>query len=102
MKYRNAKAFLPQELLCELQKYAQGELIYVPSGAQKARWGAVSGSRSHYEQRNAMIIDRHRQGQPLDALAREFCLTTDSIKKILKSQVDAGEGACNRRDSVLD
>lgn len=85
MKYRNAKAFLPQELLCELQKYAQGELIYVPSANQKARWGTVSGSRRHYEQRNRSIVQQHREGSPVDALAREYCLTTDSIKKILKA-----------------
>lgn len=44
MKYVNATTVLPTELVKELQKYVQGETIYVPSTTRK-EWGACSGTR---------------------------------------------------------
>ncbi|WP_371933337.1 hypothetical protein [Halobacillus litoralis] len=40
MKYVNAKDALPIELLKEVQKYIQGETLYVPkSGNAREKWG---------------------------------------------------------------
>ena len=45
MKYRNAIELLPLELLQELQRYAQGEVIYVPKVKRKP-WGEGTGTSS--------------------------------------------------------
>ncbi|MCE5235949.1 MAG: CD3324 family protein [Clostridiaceae bacterium] len=84
MKYRNAEAVLPEALLAELQKYCAGELIYVPSGECKAAWGAVNGSRARYAARNRQIVQRYRDGTAVHELAKQFYLSTDSIRKIVK------------------
>lgn len=84
MKYRNAEAVLPDALLAELQKYCAGELIYVPSGESKAAWGAVNGSRARYAARNYQIVQHYRDGAAVHELAKQFYLSTDSIRKIVK------------------
>ncbi len=89
MKYRNAKAVLPEALLAELQKYCQGELIYIPNSDRKAGWGCVNGSRERYATRNRQIVQHHRDGAAVDELARQFFLSRDSIKKILKNNIDS-------------
>lgn len=35
MKYENASDVIPEELLKEIQKYAAGKLLYIPSGEEK-------------------------------------------------------------------
>ena len=84
MKYRNAEAVLPEALLAELQKYCSGELIYVPSGETKAAWGEVNGSRAGYAARNRQIAQRYRDGMAVHELAKQFYLSADSIRKIVK------------------
>jgi Mor family transcriptional regulator len=84
MKYRNAEAVLPEALLAELKKYCAGELIYVPSGESKAAWGEVNGSRARYNARNRQIAQRYRDGALVHELAKQFYLSTDSIRKIVK------------------
>lgn len=88
MKYRNAKAVLPETLLAELQKYCQGELIYIPNAERKAGWGCVNGSRERYALRNRQIAEHYRHGAAVDELARQFYLSRDSIKKILKNHAE--------------
>ena len=63
MKYRNGKEFLPTELLKELQRYVQGELVYIPKRENKrAGWGENNGARMRMQKRNREIyqwcIDR--------------------------------------------
>ena len=44
MKYINAKDILPEELVRELQRYAEGGYLYIPvEEAHQKRWGEVSG-----------------------------------------------------------
>ncbi len=88
MKYRNAEAVLPSALLSELQKYCAGELIYVPSGESKAAWGTVNGSRARYAARNRQIVQRYRDGAPVFELAKQFYLSADSIRKIVKQRAE--------------
>ena len=83
MKYKNAQDILPDHLLRELQKYAAGETLYIPSAKMKKSWGEVSGARRYYAQRNARIQERHAQGETLEQLADEFGLSIESIRKIV-------------------
>ena len=46
MKYVNARALLPKELVSELQEYIQGGYLYIPAvQEQKKCWGELSGYR---------------------------------------------------------
>lgn len=84
MKYRNAEKLLPRRLLRELQQYAGGELIYVPAGSEKSAWGGRNGAKTRYRERNDEIRARHRGGEPIPALAALYCLSEDSIRKIVR------------------
>lgn len=84
MKYRNASEVLPDKLLQELQKYAAGEVLYVPADRERKKWGSSSGARVYYEQRNEEI--RHKYFSlhtSIDALCDEFGLSYETVKKIL-------------------
>ena len=84
MKYRNASEILPDKLLKELQKYAPGEILYVPSDKERKKWGNETGARHFYEKRNEEI--RHKYytlKTPLDDLCKEYSLSDETIRKIL-------------------
>lgn len=86
MKYKNARDALPKELLAELQKYAEGELIYIPSRQQqKAGWGTQNGSRERYALRNMQMMHHYLKGASIEEISRQFFLSKDSIKKIVKA-----------------
>lgn len=83
MNYENAKDLLPEELLKEVQKYAGGKLLYIPVESESKGWGEVSGYRQKLLKRNIMIYNRYKNGTTLSELADEYCLSLDSIKKIV-------------------
>ena len=84
MKYRNASEILPDRLLKELQKYAPGEMIYVPSAKERKKWGTVTGTRQFYEKRNEDIRFKYfRQKASIDTLCNEYNLSYETIRKIL-------------------
>lgn len=40
MKYVNAMEVLPKELISEIQKYVEGNIIYIPNkSGKRTRWG---------------------------------------------------------------
>jgi hypothetical protein len=83
MKYRRARDVLPEELLREVQKYAQGEALYVPKAKERKKWGEASGARTFYQQRNDEIREKYLQKIPIERLADDYCLSEDMIRKIL-------------------
>jgi hypothetical protein len=84
MKYRNASEILPDELFKELQKYAPGEIIYVPSDKGRKKWGAGNGARQFYEQRNEEIRHKYfRLKVTVAALCDEYRLSDETMRKIL-------------------
>ena len=86
MKYENANDVLPEELLKEIQKYASGKLLYIPSGDEKKGWGETSGYRNKLKRRNLMICNKYAHGVTVSELADEYFLSLDSIKKIIYSK----------------
>jgi hypothetical protein len=86
MKYENAKDILPEELLIEVQKYAAGKLLYVPSAEEKRNWGESSGYRDKLKKRNRMICNKYANGRTISELGDEYFLSLDSIKKIIYSK----------------
>ena len=83
MKYENAGDILPASLLKEVQKYAEGKMIYVPKKAQAKGWGEASGYRDRLKKRNAMICSRYSAGQSIMEIAEEFYLSPETIKKLV-------------------
>lgn len=84
MKYINANQVLPQELIREIQKYANGELLYIPNGNDtRKKWGERSGIREELLHRNKEIKKRYLKGQNFEQLSSEFALSVETIKKIV-------------------
>ena len=84
MCFKNAKNILPPELLNELQRYIQGEMLYVPLASKsKAGWGELSGARAEIKKRNAEIRRRFRDGADVRGLARQYYLSEPSVRKIV-------------------
>lgn len=83
MKYRNASDILPDELLKEVQKYAEGEALYIPKAQERRKWGDGSGAKIFYEQRNEEIRFKFYHKVTIDALAEEYCLSPETVRKIV-------------------
>ncbi|NEZ76018.1 hypothetical protein EXM56_11925 [Clostridium botulinum] len=83
MKYINAADVLPKELLKEIINYVDGELLYIPALGKKQRWGECSGSREYYKKRNRDIINQYKNGAKISNIAKAYCLSYDSVRKIV-------------------
>lgn len=83
MKYVNAAEILPDRLLKELQRYMDGEVLYIPKASDKKEWGTVSGSRSFYQERNEEIKRLYKAGYSIDILVERYHLADSTIKKII-------------------
>ncbi len=83
MKYRNASDILPDELLKEIQKYASGETLYIPSTIERKKWGHDTGARTFYKQRNEDIRNRFFAKESIEKLAEEYCLSPETVRKIV-------------------
>ena len=84
MKYRNASEILPDNLLKDLQKYASGEILYVPPDRGRKKWGEDTGALHFYEQRNEAI--RHKYFHlkiPIEKICEEYSLSDETVRKIL-------------------
>ncbi|MBT2698611.1 hypothetical protein J7E79_14455 [Bacillus sp. ISL-40] len=87
MKYVNASNILPENLIREIQKYVQGETIYIPKPEMTYRkWGTLSGGRKLLDQRNSNIKSAFISGTSIQDLADEYFLSIETIKKIVYSK----------------
>jgi len=78
MGYRNAKDILPPDLLRQLQRYAEGQCLYIPRQQQASR--QISSSLAA---RNLLIWQEYISGVSVQALAERFFLSPQAIYKIL-------------------
>ncbi|MGE5631088.1 MAG: CD3324 family protein [Caulobacteraceae bacterium] len=86
MDYKNGKEIFPSELLEQLQKYVQGNLVYIPKKEEnRTGWGENNGAKAVIKNRNYEICEAHRNGVKISELASIFCLSEDSIRKILRT-----------------
>lgn len=87
MKYINSKEILPEHLLEQLQRYVQGELLYVPrKGDSRAGWGTLNGTRAMIWNRNREICRKYEDGATIQELMERYHLSEDSIRKILNQR----------------
>ena len=84
MRYIKAHDVFPEALLTEMQKYIQGELVYIPKPlVSYKKWGANTGARHQIAQRNENIVQKYKAGATIRQLAESFGLAEDTIKKIV-------------------
>jgi len=86
MKYKNASDVLPKSLLREVQKYAAGETLYFPKDKERQKWGEKTGARTFFQERNAEIRQKYLQKMSIEHLADEYCLSVETIRKIVFKQ----------------
>ncbi|MGG1941173.1 CD3324 family protein [Paenibacillus polymyxa] len=87
MNYLKATDLLPDDLLKEVQRYIQGELIYIPNRpSERRRWGESSGAAQYYLNRNEEVRAKFNAGVSIDELSEQYGLSTDRIKKIVYSK----------------
>jgi len=87
MKYVKANTILPKELIAEIQKYVQGEIIYIPKPeSAHQKWGTCSGGRKLIDDRNTSIRSAFKNGTTIRQLGEEYYLSTETIKKIVYSK----------------
>ena len=84
MCYKNGKDVLPARLLKELQKYIQGEILYIPKeGNMRKAWGENNGTRQLIRERNMEIYKYYKSGDTITLLSESYNLSEDSIRKII-------------------
>lgn len=83
MCYKNGKDILPEALLEELQKYIQGETIYIPKTEERKGWGENNGTRIAITKRNLEIYNFYKEGTKVFDIAKLYNLSEDSIRKII-------------------
>jgi len=86
ISYINAEDILPDELLSEIRRYVEGEAIYIPRSAGRVKWGGHTGTREELDKSNCEIQREYDAGKTVNELSKEYCLCSDSIRKILRKR----------------
>ena len=88
MGYRKAADVLPKQLIAEIQKYIDGEMLYIPRKCEEhSRWGEKSGTRESWELRNRRILEEYCSGKSISDLAENYFLSVKSIQRILREKI---------------
>ncbi len=83
MRYKSASDILPDKLLREVQKFVEGETLYIPKGKKRKKWGENSGGRRFYKERNEEIRNKYFHKVSIEELAEEYGLSYETIRKIV-------------------
>lgn len=86
MGYRKAEEILPMEVIELIQKYVDGENIYIPRKENHRRaWGNKTLIRQELENRNIQIFTDFQTGYNVQALSDKYFLSEKSIQRILRN-----------------
>lgn len=84
MGYKNAKCVLPEALLNEIQKYIDGEYIYIPRKENnRKKWGEIKQHQQQKLLRNQAIYLHYQSGVSVNELAGSYYLSPKTIYNIL-------------------
>ena len=87
MSYIKAEETLPEELIRQIQEYADGVYIYIPrKPGTRHIWGAETGYRSELKERNDQIRKDYASGERVPVLSRKYHLSEKSIRRILQEK----------------
>lgn len=85
MGYRKAEEILPMEIIELIQKYVDGENIYIPRKEnQRKEWGNNTFIRQELEDRNHQIFTDFQNGYKAQDLSVKYFLSEKSIQRILR------------------
>lgn len=81
-----AEEILPLEVIELIQKYVDGENIYIPRKADsRQEWGAGTGIKKELDIRNKKIYKDFCNGVKISELADFYCLSEKSIQRIIRN-----------------
>ncbi|WPC43715.1 CD3324 family protein [Clostridium sp. JS66] len=84
MKHLKAQDVLPEEIVKIIQKYVDGEYLYIPRKNENHKaWGEKSGIKSILKLRNREIYKKYINGATIDELTQEYYLSEKSIRRII-------------------
>ena len=84
MSYVNAEDVLPKMLVEEIQKYVDGQLIYIPRKNENSlSWGKKNGTKEKLAERNQMIVNRYYSGQTIAEISEVYFLSEKRIQGII-------------------
>ncbi len=86
MSYIQALGILPDDLIKEIQKYIDGQVIYIPKvESKKCKWGEKTNSKRYFAARNLEIYNSYQNGNTILELSQKYYLTPKSIKRIIRN-----------------
>lgn len=84
MSYVNAENVLPKILVEEIQKYVDGQLLYIPRKNESSlSWGEKNGTKEKMAERNQTIVNRYYSGQTIAELSAVYFLSEKRIQGII-------------------
>ena len=84
VKYVKAKDVFPKFLLDEIQRYVQGEMVYIPKSPENyEKWGTNTTTKKEITIRNENIVKKFKTGISILRLSEFYSLSEDTIKKIV-------------------
>ncbi|MTI71712.1 MAG: hypothetical protein FH751_15805 [Firmicutes bacterium] len=84
MSYINAQNVLPKQVIKIIQKYIDGEFLYIPrKNENKKSWGEKSGTKEYYKKRNKEIFNKYISGITIMELTQKYYLSQKSIRRII-------------------
>ncbi|MEO4052483.1 CD3324 family protein [Solibacillus sp. CAU 1738] len=84
MSYKKANNFLLAELIELIQKYVDGEYIYIPRKEDnKKSWGSSTTIKRELDLRNSKIYHDYVAGIDTTTLSTKYYLSLKSIQRIV-------------------
>ncbi len=87
MKHVKALDVLPAEVIEIIQKYVDGEYLYIPRKNENHKaWGEKSGIKTSLKIRNNEIYKKYLNGSTINELTKEYYLSEKSIRRIISQE----------------
>ena len=84
MSYAKARDIFPDEILEMIQKYVEGEYVYIPKKDEnKIAWGELTQSKKELLNRNARIYEDYLKGISTHCLSERYYLSPKTIQRII-------------------
>ncbi|MFD1737449.1 CD3324 family protein [Bacillus salitolerans] len=87
MGYKKADDVLPKELVMLIQKFFDGDYLYIPrKRGNKLSWGEKNGTRKALKDRDRNIYYNYINGATKGQLAKANHLSIKSIERIISKE----------------
>ncbi|WP_455717908.1 CD3324 family protein [Anaerosporobacter sp.] len=85
MGYIKAEEILPIEIIELIQKYVDGQNIYIPRKMEnRQEWGTSTQAKQEILKRNQVIYEDFNSGMTVDELACKYYLSEKTIQRIVR------------------